>query len=329
MLNFFIKRIISFFIMLVVMSVVAFTIIQAPPGDYVEELIYQMELSGESMDDSEAMAMREHYGLLEPMYVQYFKWAKHIITWDLGMSLSYNRSVNEMINERLLLTIALGLFTILFTWTLAIPIGMISAIKKYTWIDYFFTMLSYVGVGTPNFMLAIIIMYVTLTTFGLSISGLFSFEYIDAPWSFGKFVDMLKHIWVPMIILGTDGTARFTRIMRANLLDEMNKPYVETARAKGVPEWKLLIKYPMRIAINPFISTAGWALPELFSGSLIVATVMNLPTIGPLLLQSLLGEDMHMAGSIIMILTALTLIGTLISDILLAIVDPRIRMSQT
>ena len=169
-------------------------------------------------------------------------------------------------------------------------------------------------------------MWTELATLNISVSGLFSFEYIDAPWTVGRFIDMLKHIWVPMLILGTDGTARFTRIVRANLLDEMSKPYVETARAKGLAEWKVILKYPTRIALNPFISTAGWALPQLFSGSLIVATVMSLPTIGPLLLQSLLFQDMHMAGSIIMILTSLTLIGTLISDILLAWIDPRIRM---
>ena len=210
---------------------------------------------------------------------------------------------------------------------MAVPIGIISAVKQYSFIDYFFTFLSYFGVGTPNFLLALVVMWSAFAYFDLRITGLFSPDYVDADWSVGRVVDMLKHIWVPMLILGTDGTARFTRIVRANLLDEMSKPYVETARAKGLPEWKLILKYPTRVALNPFISTAGWSLPQLFSGSLIVATVMSLPTIGPLLLQSLLAQDMFMAGSIILILTALTLVGTLISDILLAWTDPRIRMS--
>ena len=224
------------------------------------------------------------------------------------------------------MTVVLGLFTVAFTWTLAIPIGIISAVKQYSFIDYFFTFLSYFGVGTPNFLFALVVMWFIFAWFGLKVTGLFSPELQDASWSLSKFVDMLKHIWVPMIILGTDGTARFTRIIRANLLDELSKPYVETARAKGLPEWKVVLKYPTRIAINPFISTAGWQLPQLFSGSLIVATVMSLPTIGPLLLRSLFAQDMFLAGSIILILTVLTMLGTLLSDIILALVDPRIRM---
>ena len=328
MSKFILRRLIIFVPMMFVMSVVSFAIIQAPPGDYVDDYIRSMELSGAegSVGYSQAQEMRRQLGLDRPIYIQYLSWMRGILTWNFGRSLSFPRPVNELINERLPMTLILGGFTIVFTWTLAIPIGIISAVKQYSIIDYAFTLMSYVGVGTPNFMLALIIMWTALATFNLSVSGLFSYEYIDAPWSFGRVVDMLKHIWVPMLILGTDGTARFTRIVRANLLDEMSKPYVETARAKGLPEWKVVLKYPTRIALNPFISTAGWALPQLFSGSLIVAFVMNLPTLGPLLLQALLFQDMHMAGSMIMILTGLTLIGTLISDILLAWIDPRIRM---
>ena len=328
MSKFILKRFIIFIPMMFVMSVVSFGIIQAPPGDYVDDYIRSMELSGAegSVRYNQAEEMRRQLGLDRSIYIQYYSWIKGVVTWNFGRSLSFPRPVNELINERLPMTLILGAFTIMFTWTLAIPIGIISAVKQYSIIDYAFTLISYVGVGTPNFMLALIIMWMALSTFHISISGLFSFEYIDAPWSVGRFIDMLKHIWVPMLILGTDGTARFTRIVRANLLDEMSKPYVETARAKGLPEWKVVLKYPTRIALNPFISTAGWALPQLFSGSLIVAFVMNLPTLGPLLLQALLFQDMHMAGSMIMILTGLTLIGTLISDILLAWIDPRIRM---
>ncbi len=315
-----------FFPMMFVMSLMAFAIIEAPPGDFVDDYLAELELIGEAATAGQARAMRLQLGLDKPKYVQYYLWVRGVVTWDLGMSLNFRRSVNELVNERLVMTVVLGLLTILCTWTLAIPIGIISAVKQYSIVDYVFTFMSYIGVGTPNFMLALIIMWTALATINLSVTGLFSYEYVDAPWSLGRIVDLLKHIWVPMLILGTDGTARFTRIVRANLLDEMNKPYVETARAKGLSEWKLILKYPVRIALNPFISTAGWALPELFSGSLIVATVMNLPTIGPLLLQALRNQDMHMAGSIILILTGLTLIGTLISDILLAWIDPRIRM---
>ncbi len=312
--------------MMALMSVVIFGIILAPPGDFVSDYVAQLEEEGDLTSVAEAEALRRHFGLTDPVHVQYLKWISGVIRWDMGDSLSFQRPVTDLINDRLMMTVILGLLTIVFTWTMAIPIGIISAVKQYSVIDYIFTFLSYLGVGTPNFMLALVMMYMALSVFNWSVLGLFSFEYVDAPWSIGKVVDMLKHIWVPMLILGTAGTARFTRVVRANLLDELSKPYVETARAKGLPEWKVVLKYPARIALNPFVSTAGWALPELFSGSLIVATVMSLPTIGPLLLEALLGQDMHMAGSIILILTGLTVIGTLLSDILLAWIDPRIRI---
>ena len=315
--------------MMFAMSVVAFAIIQAPPGDYLDDYVALLAQQFESVDKSELEALRIRYGLDQPIYVQYLKWVWGILHWDLGRSFDWNRPAVELINERLLMTVILGLFTITFTWTLAVPIGIISAVKQYTIIDYVFTFLSYLGIGTPNFLLALVLMWIAFAYFDVTITGLFSPEYIDVPWSVGKVLDMLKHIWVPMVILGTDGTAGFTRILRANLLDEMNKPYVETARAKGLPEWRLILKYPSRIAFNPIISTVGWSLPALFSGSLIVATVMSLPTLGPVLLRALLAQDMYMAGSIILILTALTMIGTFISDIVLAMVDPRIRMERT
>ena len=250
-----------FFPMMFVMSLMAFAIIEAPPGDFVDDYLAELELIGEAATAGQARAMRLQLGLDKPKYVQYYLWVRGVVTWDLGMSLNFRRSVNELVNERLVMTVVLGLLTILCTWTLAIPIGIISAVKQYSIVDYVFTFMSYIGVGTPNFMLALIIMWTALATINLSVTGLFSYDYVDAPWSLGRVVDLLKHIWVPMLILGTDGTARFTRIVRANLLDEMNKPYVETARAKGLSEWKIL-KYPVRIALNPFISTAGWALPD-------------------------------------------------------------------
>ena len=326
MLTFIVRRLMTFIPMMFLMSVVAFGLIQAPPGDFLSDYVVQLQNQGEFADPGELESLRKQYGLGQPLYVQYGKWVWGIMRWDFGKSLEMRISVNELINERLALTIILGLFTVVFTWTLAIPIGIFSAVKQYSLIDYIFTFFSYLGVGTPNFLLALVIMWMVFAYFGMSITGLFSPDYVEAPWGVGKVVDMLKHIWVPMLILGTDGTARLTRIMRANLLDELNKPYVETARAKGLPEWKLIMRYPVRIAVNPIVSTIGWTLPQLFSGSLIVATVMSLPTLGPLLLRALYTQDMFLAGSIILILTALTLVGTLISDVVLALIDPRIRI---
>ena len=326
MLQFIIRRLLIFIPMLFLMSVVAFALIQAPPGDFLTDYVAQLQASGELVDDDQIEALRDQYGLNRPLYVQYSKWVWGILQWDLGLSLEWRRPVTELVNARLAMTVVLGVSTIIFTWTLAIPIGVLSAVKKYTPIDYFFTFISYFGVGTPNFLIALVAMWLAFSVLGIKITGLFSEEYVTAPWSFGKVIDMLKHMWVPMLILGTDGTARFTRIVRANLLDEMNKPYVETARAKGLPEWKVVLKYPVRIALNPFVSTAGLELPRLISGQLIVATVMSLPTIGPLLLRALLSQDMFMAGAIVLILTTLTLIGVLISDIVLAMMDPRIRI---
>lgn len=327
MTQFLIRRFSILIPMMFFMSIVAFGIIQAPPGDYLVSYIAQLEQRGDVLDLAEIENLRSQYGLDKPIHVQYFKWMNKIFHGDLGFSLEYQRPVNKLIGERLLLTVLLGLFTVMFTWTLAIPIGILSAIKQYSFIDYFFTFLSYFGVGTPNFLLALVVMWFIWAWWGLKITSLFSPEFQDAGWSIARVIDLMKHIWVPMLILGTDGTARFTRIIRANLLDELQKPYVETARAKGLPEWKLILKYPTRIAINPFVSTMGWQLPQLFSGSLIVATVLSLPTIGPLLLVSLISQDMFLAGSIILILTLLTMLGTLISDIILALVDPRIRMA--
>lgn len=311
--------------MLILMSIVSYGIIEAPPGDYLDDYVAMMKARGE-FDQGEADRLQRRYGLGDPIYKRYWKWASGLVFWDLGDSLEFRRPVAELVNDRLAMTVVLGLFTITFTWLMAIPIGVISAVKKYSFIDYFFTFLSYLGVGTPNFLLALVLMWTAFALFGFSITGLYSDAYKDAPWTLGKVWDLLKHIWVPMVILGTDGTARLTRILRANLLDELNKPYVEAARSKGISEYKLILKYPTRIALNPFISTAGWNLATLFGGDLIVGQVMSLPTVGPLLLKALQSQDMYMAGSIVLILTALTLVGTLISDIALALTDPRIRM---
>ena len=325
MAQFLLRRLGIYVLMLFVMSIVAYGIIEAPPGDYVDDYVAFLRSQGE-YDEHEALRIRERYGLDEPIYVRYFKWAKGLLHWDLGISLEFQQPVTELVNERLVMTVILGLFTVLFTWTLAIPIGILSAVKQYSVLDYVFTFVSYLGIGTPNFLFALVLMWTAFAAFDMNVTGLFSRDQVDAPWGFGRIVDLLKHIWVPMIIIGTDGTARLVRILRANLLDELGKPYVETARARGLPERTVILRYPVRIALNPFVSTAGWTLPTLFSGSLIVAQVMSLPTIGPLLLRSLLSQDMYMAGSIVLILTALTLVGTLISDIVLGLMDPRIRL---
>ena len=310
------------------MSVVVFALIQAPPGDYLTTYIAQLQATGESVDMDEVEALKLQYGLDRPIHVQYLKWTWNLLRWDLGMLLEWQRPVKDLIGERLLLTILLSAATLVFTWAVSIPIGILSATRQYSFFDYIFTTLSFLGIGTPNFLLALVLMWAAFSVFGLSITGLFSVEYVEAPWSVGRVIDMLKHLCVPMIILGTDGTARFSRIMRANLLDELRKPYVVTARAKGVREWRLVLKYPVRLAINRLISVVGWSLPQLLSGSLIVATVLSLPTAGPMLLRALLTQDMFLAGTFVLLLGSLTLIGTLISDILLFLVDPRIRLEE-
>lgn len=326
MLQYITKRLLILPVLLVIFSIFVFFIIQAPPGDFVTSYIAELSASGSAVEQEQVDALRERYGLDQPVHIQYFRWVSRMATGDLGFSLDWHKPIKELIAERLMLTVLLGLFTFVFTWILAVPIGIISAVKQYSGIDYFFTVFNYFGVATPTFMTALILMWLAFSKFGISVTGLFSPEYIDAPWSIARGQDLLRHIWLPMVILGLDGTARLARIMRANLLDELNKPYVEMARAKGMSEWRLVMKYPVRLAINPLVSTIGWYLPLIFSGSVIVATVLNLPTIGPMLLRSLTNQDMFLAGTIIMIYLFLAIIGTLISDILLAWLDPRIRM---
>ena len=318
MLVYIVKRLLLLPILLAVFSVIAFVLIQAPPGDFVTSYVAELSASGSSMDLLQIEALRELYGLDRPGYVQYFKWVTRILQGDLGVSLDFQKPIGELIGQRLLLTVILGLSTFLFTFAVALPIGIISATRQYSFFDYFFTVFNYVGIATPTFMTALILMWLAFSKLGITITGLFSPEFATEPWSFARTVDLAKHIWLPMVILGLDGTARLARILRANLLDELNKPYMEMARAKGMTEWRLIMKYPVRLAINPLVSSLGWYLPLIFSGSLIVATVLNLPTIGPLLLRSLVSQDMFLAGSIVLSYFGLAVIGTLLSDILLA-----------
>jgi len=315
-------------LLMVIYSFVIFVIIQAPPGDFLTAYVATLASSGSSLSAEQIAAMRHQYGLDQPMIVQYFLWVQHLLHGDFGLSLEYQRPNAELISEMLGLTLALALFSFVLTWVLAIPAGIYSATHPRSVGDHILTVINYIGVATPNFMLALILMWVAFAYFDINVTGLYSPEYADAPWSVAKFVDLLAHIWLPALVLGIAGTARLSRIMRANLLDELNKPYVVTARAKGMREWRLVLRYPVRLAFNPLVSTIGWYLPLLFSGSLIVATVMNLPNIGPLLLRSLVNQDMYLAGGILLIYSFLTVVGTLLSDVALALIDPRIRVER-
>lgn len=306
-------------------SLVAFALIQAPPGDYLTTFAATLAQSGDIVDQARLDALRERFGLDQPFLVQYWKWISGVVRGDFGISFEWQQPVADLIWERMALSVILAAATLLFTWAVAFPIGIYSAVRKYSIGDYFFSALGFIGLSLPNFLLGLVLMYVAVVHFGADVSGLFSDEYQQAPWSWGKVMDLLAHLWIPVVILGTSATASLIRIMRANLLDELYKPYVTTARAKGLSEWRLLVKYPVRLALNPFVSTIGWAFPQLVSGSVIISFVLSLPTAGPLLLQALLAQDMFLAGAFILLLCALSIIGMLVSDILLAVIDPRIR----
>jgi peptide/nickel transport system permease protein len=325
-ITYILRRLLLLIPTLFLISVLTFTIIELPPGDFLTTYISTLESTGLVVDDATVLALRNQYGLDQPVYIQYVKWVSNMARGQFGQSLQWQRPVKDLIGERLALTFAISLSSLLFIWAVAFPIGIYSAIRRYSPGDYFFTALSFIGLGIPDFLLALVVLWIALTKFGISVGGLFSQAYVDAPWSLAKIGDLLQHLWIPMFVVGLGGTAGLIRIMRANLLDELHKPYVVAARSKGIPEWRVILKYPVRVALNPFISTVGWTLPGLVSGSIIVSVVLNLPTTGPLLLQSLLSQDMFLAGTLVMMLSVLTVLGTLISDILLAWLDPRIRL---
>lgn len=325
MLQFIIRRILLAIPTMFVISVVAFILIQLPPGDFLTSYAATLAEQGDTVSEEQLQALREAYGLGQPIYVQYGKWIWGVLHGDFGLSLEWGMPVKDLIWERLALTVVLSTSTFLFVWTLAIPIGIYSATNQYSFLDYFATFFGFLGLGIPNFMLALVLMWIGFAYFGQDVGGLFSPEFKNAPWTVAKVGNLISHLWIPMIVLGTAGTAGLIRTMRANTLDEINKPYVETARSKGLTERQVIWKYPVRVALNPFVSTVGWALPQLVSGSVITAVVLSLPTVGPLLLRALLSQDMYMAGAIILMISLLTIIGTLLSDILLAWLDPRIR----
>lgn len=326
MINFALQRLGYMIITLTVISMVSFVIIQLPPGDYLTALQAQLASQGDSINRAQLVALEERYGLNDPVIVQYFKWIGGVLQGDLGQSFEWNRPVTDLLAERLPLTIAISLSTLLFTWVIAFPIGIYSAVRQYSAGDYLVTTIGFLGLAIPNFLLALILMFIGFRYFDRDLAGLFSPAYADAGWNLGKLLDLLSHLWVPVIVLGTAGTAGLIRILRANLLDELRRPYVVAARARGVPQRRLLVKYPLRVALNPFISTVGWVLPALVSGEVIVSQVLSLPTTGPILLQSLLSQDMYLAGSVILVVSVLTVVGTALSDLLLAWIDPRVRL---
>jgi peptide/nickel transport system permease protein len=326
MLSYLIRRALLAIITVWAITVLSFIIIQAPPGDYLTAYISQLQASGSEVREDEALALRQQYGLDDPMHIQYFKWIGRMSRGNFGMAMGYGRPVTEVIGDRLMLTVVVSLAAVLFTWFMAVPIGIYSATHQYSIGDYIFTFIGFIGLSIPGFLLALILLYMGYSYFDADIGGLFSAEYLLAPWSLARVWDLIKHLPLPALVLGLGGTASMIRILRANLLDELHKPYVVTARAKGLPIWRIIFKYPVRVAIGPFVSTLGYLFPYIVSGSIIVSLVLGLPTVGPLLLQSLIAQDMYLAGTIVLMLGVMTVIGTFISDILLMWLDPRIRL---
>ena len=315
---------------LILMSMVAFFLIQLPPGDYVSFRIQQMKMSGVEVSASDAEVLKREFGLDQPAYVRYWRWVSGIVTrgyW--GRSLQWNKPVHEILNERVPMTIIISFSALIVSWAIALPLGIISATRQYSVVDYIITFIGFVGIATPGFLLALILAYLVFANTGFSALGLFSSEFMDAPWSWAKFGDLLKHLWMPLILVGLSNTGGTIRVVRNNLLDELHKQYVITARAKGLTEWGLMVKYPVRMAINPLLSTIGWVLPGLISGTVLIDIVLSLQTVGPVLLRATMAQDMYLAGSIVLILSALTVIGGLLGDIALAAVDPRIRFGRS
>ncbi|MGQ9628826.1 MAG: ABC transporter permease [bacterium] len=326
MLSYIVRRIVILIPLFLIITIMSFIVIQLPPGDFLTTYVESLRALGTQVGDEDIARLTRLYGLDKPLYIQYFIWMRNILLrGDLGRSLQWNKPVVELIGERIVLSVTISIMTIIFIWIVAIPIGIYSAIHQYSIFDYAFTFVGFIGIATPGFLLALVVLWLAYAYLGFSAMGLFSPEFADVPWSLAKVGNLLQRVWLPLIIIGMSGTGGLIRVMRGTLLDELRKQYVTTARAKGLPERKLLLKYPVRLAINPLISTIGWMLPAIVSGETLVSIVLNLQTMGPLYLQSLMAQDMYLAGSFVMILSSLTVIGTLISDILLAWLDPRIR----
>ena len=326
MLTYLIRRVLTMILTMLAISALVFIIIQLPPGDYLTTYIAELESQGEMVDPDKINFLRQQYGLDKPMIEQYFVWVSGLVQGDLGYSFEYSLPVSEVVGDRLWLSMVLNFATIIFIYVVSFPIGVYSATHQYSWGDHGLTLIGFLGLATPNFLLALVLLYMANVFFGTSIGGLMDPEYLDQPWTIDKALSVLEHLWVPVLVIGTSGTAGMIRRLRANLLDELQKQYVVTARAKGLPRGRLLVKYPLRMALNPFIADIGSMLPQVVSGSVIVSAVMSLPTTGPMLLGALQSQDMYLAGSFLMFLASLTVVGMFLSDILLTVLDPRIRL---
>ena len=322
------RRFLYMIMLLVIVSVIAFAIIELPPGDYLDTYLNELDNRGTMFDAAQIAALRKQFGLDLPVYERYLQWVTGIMRGNFGRSFQWNRSVGELIAKRLPWTVMISTLTLVFTYTVAIPVGIYSSLRQYSFSDHLITGVSFLGLATPNFLLALVLMFLTFNLFGFNPSGLFSPEYKIAPWTIARFVDLLKHLPIPIIVIGTAGVAGLIRVMRGLMLDELRKHYVITARAKGLREGALLFKYPVRVAINPIISTIGWQLAAVVSGAAITAIVLDLPTIGNMLYEALLSQDTFFAGTAILFLSLLTIVGTFLSDVLLVIADPRIRLDK-
>ena len=327
MLRYIIHRLLIMIPTLLAISIIVFTIIQLPPGDYLESYIAELQSEGQSVDQSKIEFLRQNYGFDKPMIEQYATWLLGMTHGDFGFSFEYRLPVADVVGDRLWLTFMVSYTTMVFTLLVAFPIGLYSATHQYSWGDYGLTFLGFIGLATPNFLLALVLLYFANVVFGTSVGGLMDARFIDQPWSFDKIVSVLEHLWIPIIVIGTAGTAGTIRRLRANLLDELEKQYVTTGRAKGLPPLRLLLKYPFRMALNFFFADIGSLLPAIVSGEAVVAVVLSLPTTGPMMLDSLRSQDMYLAGSFLMFLATLTVVGVLLSDLALAAHDPRIRFT--
>jgi peptide/nickel transport system permease protein len=326
MLAYLIRRVALAIVTIVFISILSFIIIHLPPGDYVDAYIAQISASGQLLTPEDVANLRAQYGLDQPIYIQYFRWIGLMMQGNFGLAMEQHRPVMEVIGDRLPLTLAVSFAALVFTWLLALPIGIYSAVRQYSVFDYIFTFIGFIGLAVPNFLLALIVLYLGFKYFDANIGGLFSPAYLDAPWTWAKVGDLLGHLPIPAVVLGIAATAQQIRIMRANLLDEKRKPYVVAARARGEAEVPVILKYPVRVALNPFASQIPFILPQLVGGSIIVSVVLSLPTVGPLLYKALIALDMFLAGTIILLISILTVVGSLISDLLLVWIDPRIRL---
>jgi peptide/nickel transport system permease protein len=326
MLNYVLRRVVNMMLLLVVVSFVGFWIIQLPPGSILDVQMQRLRAQGGNLPESQIAALRQRYGVDDPFLVQYWKWVSRSLQGDFGTSFQTDQSVAERIFNRLGISIGLSLTALLFTWLVSIPIGVYSATHRYTWPDYVITLAQFFGLSIPGFLLALVLLIVASQLWDQPIGGLFSTQYADAPWSMAKVADFLQHIWIAVVVLAVGATAGLTRVMRANLLDVLNMQYIQTARAKGLTEAIVIWKHAVRNAIHPLVMSLGTLLPALVVGEALIAIILSMPTIGPLYLDALRSQDMYLAGTILVMLSALLLIGNLLADLLLAWVDPRVRL---